>query len=237
MYVEKERIRRRKRRTNTESDKENENKRMRRRERERERERKKKNPHLRAAIASDIVDPRYTKERSDTRLVCGSSHLTLFGAVIRAFGDTVVCLQASLLSNEGLDNLSRGVPGRNLSRSSSIKRGQTCTLQTCTFVLCQIFGLNHHTRPFHAFFPPPSSLFRKILAPIKIKSALSPPPPQTQNTPPLKRGILWTLVFPAERAHFFQAPIKLAQPFPAPELQTKHFTDTRIFLIYRFLTQ
>ena len=29
---------------------------------------------------------------------------------------------------------------------------------------------------------------------------------------------------------FFQAPIKLAQPFPAPELRTKNFTDTRISL-------
>ena len=36
--------------------------------------------------------------------------------------------------------------------------------------------------------------------------------------------------FPAERTHIFQAPIKLAQPFPAPELRAKHFTDTRIFL-------
>ena len=28
---------------------------------------------------------------------------------------------------------------------------------------------------------------------------------------------------------FFQAPIKLAQPFPGPESRTKNFTDTRIF--------
>ena len=36
--------------------------------------------------------------------------------------------------------------------------------------------------------------------------------------------------FPADRTHFFQAPIKLAQPFPAPESQTNNFTDTRILL-------
>ena len=30
---------------------------------------------------------------------------------------------------------------------------------------------------------------------------------------------------------FFQAPIKLAQPFPGAELRTEFFTDTRIFLI------
>ena len=42
---------------------------------------------------------------------------------------------------------------------------------------------------------------RKILAPIKIKSALTPP-----NPPPLKGGILWTWVFPAERTHFSRCP-------------------------------
>ena len=36
--------------------------------------------------------------------------------------------------------------------------------------------------------------------------------------------------FPAETRHFFQVSIKLAQPFPAPELRTNIFTDTRIFL-------
>ena len=45
---------------------------------------------------------------------------------------------------------------------------------------------------------------RKIRAPIKIKSAL--PPPQTQNTPPLKRGSLWTWGFPAERTHSSRRP-------------------------------
>ena len=37
------------------------------------------------------------------------------------------------------------------------------------------------------------------------------------------------MAFLAERRHFFQAPIELARPFPAPELRTKHFTDMRIF--------
>ena len=67
---------------------------------------------------------------------------------------------------------------------------------------------------------------RKIRAPIKIKSALPPPPPAKPKIlppPPLKkkRGILWTWVFLAERTHFVQASIKLAQPFPAPELRTR----------------
>ena len=32
--------------------------------------------------------------------------------------------------------------------------------------------------------------------------------------------------FSAERTQTFQAPIKLAQPLPAPELRAKKFTDT-----------
>ena len=65
-----------------------------------------------------------------------------------------------------------------------------------------------------------SLFFRKIRAPIKIKSAL-PPPPKPKIPPPPKRGILWTWVSPAERTQFFQASIKLAHPFPAPELRTR----------------
>ena len=57
---------------------------------------------------------------------------------------------------------------------------------------------------------------RKIRAPIKIKSALPPP----QKTPQ-KKGNFTDIVFPAERTHFFQVSIKLAQPFPAPELRTR----------------
>ena len=53
------------------------------------------------------------------------------------------------------------------------------------------------------------------------------PPPK--YPPPLKTGILWAWVFPAKNA-FCQAPIKLAQPLPAPELLAKYFTDMRIFL-------
>ena len=62
---------------------------------------------------------------------------------------------------------------------------------------------------------------RKIPAPIKIKSALPPPPPQPQNTPPPKTRNFTDTGFPAERRHFFQVSIKLAQPFPAPELRTR----------------
>ena len=58
---------------------------------------------------------------------------------------------------------------------------------------------------------------RKIRAPIKIKSALPPPPPKT----PPKKGNFTDMVFPAERTHFFQVSIKLAHPFPAPELRTR----------------
>ena len=39
------------------------------------------------------------------------------------------------------------------------------------------------------------------------------------------------MVFSCRENAFLQAPIKLAQPFPAPELRTNNSTDTRIFLI------
>ena len=46
------------------------------------------------------------------------------------------------------------------------------------------------------------------------------------------------MVFSCRKNAFFQAPIKLAQPFPAPELRAENFTDTRIFLnlIHSLLT-
>ena len=64
----------------------------------------------------------------------------------------------------------------------------------------------------------PTLALRKIRAPIKIKSALPPPPPQN---PPPKKGNFTDMVFPAERTHFFQGSIKLAHPFPTPELRTR----------------
>ena len=47
------------------------------------------------------------------------------------------------------------------------------------------------------------------------------PPPKTQNSPPPKTRNFMDMGFPAERTQFFHVPIKLAQPFPAPELRTK----------------
>ena len=47
------------------------------------------------------------------------------------------------------------------------------------------------------------------------------PPPQTQNTPLPKTRILWTWLFLQDGRIFPAASIKLAQPFPAPELRTK----------------
>ena len=84
--------------------------------------------------------------------------------------------------------------------------------------------------------PDPSNLafldrqIRKIRAPIKIKSALPPPPQKTQNTPPLlKRGILWTWFF-LQKERIFQASVKLTHPFPAPELRTKILRKRGFFL-------
>ena len=73
------------------------------------------------------------------------------------------------------------------------------------------------------FYSLAQNYYLKIPAPIKIKSALPPPPPPKRpKIPPLKRGILWKKwFFPAERTHFFEASIKLARPFPAPESRTR----------------
>ena len=65
---------------------------------------------------------------------------------------------------------------------------------------------------------------RKILAPIKIKSALPPPKKKVRNF----AGI----VFPAERPHFFQAPIKLAQPFQGPRIADRNFHGHEDFSEY-----
>ena len=54
----------------------------------------------------------------------------------------------------------------------------------------------------------------------KNKIGTSPPPPQPPSPPP-KKEEFYGHGFPAERTHFFQVSIKLAQPFPAPELRTR----------------
>ena len=56
--------------------------------------------------------------------------------------------------------------------------------------------------------------------PRALKNKIGTPPPPTK-TPPLKEEFYGHAFFPCRKNAFFQAPIKLAQPFPAPELQTK----------------
>ena len=57
------------------------------------------------------------------------------------------------------------------------------------------------------------------------KSKISTPPPPSKNPkfppPPQNEDFYGHGGFPAERKQKFQAPIKLAHPFPAPELRTK----------------
>ena len=69
------------------------------------------------------------------------------------------------------------------------------------------------------------TMFRKILAPIKIKSAL---PPQNKPNPPPNEEFYGHGISCRKNA-CFQAPIKLAQQFLAPELRANNFTDTRLF--------
>ena len=88
-------------------------------------------------------------------------------------------------------------------------------------------GGRPRVRQNHPFGKPPfcqapkrmfHSTVRKILAPVKIKSALHPPP---QKNKPQNEEFYGHGGFPAERRHFFQVSVKLAQPFPAPELRTR----------------
>ena len=69
---------------------------------------------------------------------------------------------------------------------------------------------------------------RKILAPIKIKSAL-PPPPKTQNTPPLNEEFYGHGFFlPKER--IFPGAHKIGTAISGPRIADKNSTDTRLFL-------
>ena len=65
---------------------------------------------------------------------------------------------------------------------------------------------------------------RKILAPIKIKSA--PPPP------PKKRGILRTWFF-LQKERIFPGVHKIGAAISGPRIADTNFTDTGIFLMER----
>ena len=72
-------------------------------------------------------------------------------------------------------------------------------------------------------FAKPRLMFQINFRAHKSKIGTLPPPKKTQKTPPppKTRNFMDMGFFPAERTHFFQASIELAQPFPAPELRTR----------------
>ena len=63
----------------------------------------------------------------------------------------------------------------------------------------------------------------------KNKICTSPPPQKTQNTPPPKRGILWTGFF-LQNGRIFPGVHKIDAPVSGPRIADTNFTDTRIFL-------
>ena len=69
---------------------------------------------------------------------------------------------------------------------------------------------------------------KKIRAPIKIKSALPPPPPKPK-IPPLKCGILWTGLF-LQNGRIFPGVHKIGAAISGPRIADTNFMDTRIFL-------
>ena len=56
-------------------------------------------------------------------------------------------------------------------------------------------------------------------------------PPKPQIPPPKTRNFM-DIVFSCRKNAFFQAPIKLAQPFPAPELRTRIFRTRGFFWVW-----
>ena len=70
-------------------------------------------------------------------------------------------------------------------------------------------------------------LVRKILAPIKIKSAL---PPQNPKYPPPKTRNFMDMVF-LQNGRIFPGVHKIGTAISGPRIADKNFTDTRIFLI------
>ena len=73
--------------------------------------------------------------------------------------------------------------------------------------------------------------FRKILAPIKIKSALPPPPPQNPiYPPPQKNEEFYGHGFSCRTDAFFPGVHKIGAAISGPRIADKNFTDTRIFL-------
>ena len=76
------------------------------------------------------------------------------------------------------------------------------------------------------------SFFRKIRAPIKIKSALPPPP----KTPPQK-GEFYGHGFSCRKNAFFPGVHKIGAPISGPRIADTNFTDTRIFLNFLHINQ
>ena len=72
---------------------------------------------------------------------------------------------------------------------------------------------------------------------MKIKLALPPPLLKKPRTPPQKEEFMGMGVFQQKVPKLCQAPIKLAQPFPAPRITGGNFMDTRIFLTKEYLNR
>ena len=85
------------------------------------------------------------------------------------------------------------------------------TTKAKTSVSCQI------PVPFEQKF------IRKILAPIKIKSALPPPPKNPTPPPPPKRGILWTWRFFCRKKSFFPGFHKIGAAIFGPRIADTNF--------------
>ena len=77
------------------------------------------------------------------------------------------------------------------------------------------------------------SFLRRIRAPIKIKSALSPPPPKT----PPQNAEFYGPGFSCRKNAFFPGVHKIGAAIAGPRIADTNFTDTRIFRGFRGLQE
>ena len=90
--------------------------------------------------------------------------------------------------------------------------------------LCKTGGLESKPKCTTALQPQSlASRFRKIRAPIKIKSALPPPPPKKPKIHPPKARNFMDMGFSCRKSAFFQASIKLTHPFLAQNCGQKFY--------------
>ena len=106
----------------------------------------------------------------------------------------------------------KGLPNRTLLFSSYF-RSNSCSVMTEPICFCQKNPRAHKN---------------------KIGT---PPPPKPKNTPPKKRGILWTWRFSCRKNTEILGAHQIGTAISGPRIADTNFTDTRIFLILELFSR